>query len=88
MTGSACNPINGIFPVTKTTTFLNNKIIYLGTCNCPPGHIGADCSIKCSQGTFGIGCKHECKCMEENTKACDYRNGLFSLIFSGFDCFI
>ncbi|KAJ8335189.1 hypothetical protein SKAU_G00408280 [Synaphobranchus kaupii] len=33
-----------------------------GSCHCPPGWTGRDCSEQCRPGTFGLYCAHVCYC--------------------------
>ncbi|KAB0377651.1 hypothetical protein FD755_012095 [Muntiacus reevesi] len=46
-----------------------------GACLCDPGLYGRFCHLACPPWAFGPGCSEECKCEQQNTRACDKRDG-------------
>ncbi|MED6241025.1 hypothetical protein ATANTOWER_015647, partial [Ataeniobius toweri] len=45
-----------------------------GTCICPPGKMGHDCSTTCEAGFWGQGCIGRCRC-QEHSVGCDPVSG-------------
>jgi len=46
-----------------------------GACTCIIGYHGNECESICVYGTFGHGCKENCKCNFEHTESCLHTSG-------------